>query len=157
MIRYGTVGTSPFPPHGRVEYYRQGQRLCALAEGPFNVELAQKIATEGLQWCRHMRADGDFDHVCEFRRSVSAPREAFQQLQFMLQQMHAEGLSPVRTAYVFPPELEGGLLLSPLVKRIYASSGPTMRLFACREEALAWLQSPGARDPLSQRPPPGVE
>lgn len=142
MIRYGAFRPSHFAPHGSVEYHPQGQRLWAVAEGPFNLELAQKLTVEGLQWCRRMRANGDFDHLCEFRCSVLAPREAFQQLQSMLREMVAEDLSPVRTAYVFPPQLEGGVLVASLMERIYAASGLTMCLFASREDALAWLDAP---------------
>lgn len=141
MTLPGALRPIHFAPHGLVEYRRQGQRLWAVAEGPFNVELAKNVTVECLQWCRRMRTDGEFDRLCEFRRSILAPREAFQQLQTMLREMFSEGLAPARTAYAFPPGLEGGLLLSPMAERIYASSGLTLGLFASREDALAWLDA----------------
>jgi hypothetical protein len=128
-----------FAPHGKAEFSRQGQRLWGVAEGPFNLELAQEVHRRVLHWCRQLRADGEFDHLCEFRGSALASPEALRQLGDMLRDVAAEGLAPVRTAYVFPPDLEGGSLLSPLFERAFAATGLTMRVFASQAEALDWL------------------
>ena len=130
-----------FAPHGKAEFSRQGQRLLGVAEGPFNLELAQEVHRRVLDWCRRLHAEGEFDHLCEFRGSALATPEALQQLGRMLRDVTAEGIAPVRTAYVFPPDLEGGSLLAPLFERTFSANGLAMKLFASRAEAQAWLDA----------------
>jgi hypothetical protein len=101
--------------------------------------LAQEVHRRVLDWCRRLRTDGEFDHLCEFRGSALATPEALQELGRMLRDVTVEGIAPVRTAYVFPPELEGGSLLAPLFERTFTAAGLTMKLFASQVEALDWL------------------
>ncbi len=128
-----------FVPHGQADFRIEGSRLLGAAEGPFNLELAQEVQWRVLEWCRRLHAQGRFDHCCEFRVSVMATPEALVQLSRMLQAVAAEGMAPARTAYVFPPELEGGSLVAPMFLRAFAAVGMPMRIFASRAEALDWL------------------
>jgi hypothetical protein len=128
-----------FVPHGQVAFSSEGQRLFGSAEGPFNVELAQEVQWRVTEWCRRLHAQGPFDHCCEFRGSALATPDALLQLSRMLQALVAEGITPAHTAYVFPPDLEGGSLIAPMFVRAFVAVGMPMRLFASRAEALRWL------------------
>jgi hypothetical protein len=128
-----------FVPHGAVDFVAEGQRLFGRAEGSFNLELAQHVRQRVTVWCRRLHAEGRFDHLCEFRGSALATPEALTQYRYLLRDLHSEGIAPARTAYVFPPDLEGGSLMAPMFLRAFEAAGVPLRIVASRAEALAWL------------------
>jgi len=130
-----------FSPHGIAEFWCEGRRLMGIAEGPFNLEMARYIEQQIVEWCSRMRADGPFDHLCEFRTSVLLGPEPMRHFYSMLERLSKDGIGPRRMAYVVGPDVEGGSLLAPQLTKAYASAGQNMRVFTTRDAALEWLDS----------------
>lgn len=128
-------------PHGRADFWCEGRRLFGTAEGPFNLEMARYVEQQIVDWCRTMRADGPFDHLCVFKTSVLLGPDAMRHFQSMLKRLNEDAIAPQRMAYVMAPDVEGGGFLAPQLTNAYGSAGITMRIFASLQLAIEWLDA----------------
>jgi hypothetical protein len=132
------VKASRFAPHGLVEISFDGDILLYTATGPFNKELVESLAVAQAEILNAANHLGPWVSVSLMRNSLLASPEAFAQYADMMHTARSAQFTPLASAYVVAPDVEGRALMLPKYAAIHTSSGRLFKSFDQLDDALAW-------------------
>lgn len=142
-IQISTVDVvcSRFAPHGRVEMRFEGDILYYDATGPFNKELVESLAVAQREILTTANHQGPWVSLSIMRGSLLASPDAFARYTEMMHSPRPAQFTPLASAYVVAPDVEGRLLMLPKYAEIHTSTGRIFKSFEQLGNALAWAQS----------------
>ncbi len=129
-----------FRPHGRTTLWAEGAVVHVLAEGPFNMEAADRFSDEMVTLYRQLPPGQRFVNLTEFRGSMMATPEAWQHLATHLARVDASGLPLVATAWIAAADVEGRSLFMPRGTALFAARGRVFDVFDDAAKAEAWAR-----------------
>jgi len=135
------VPTGQFKAHGQVDIQMEGDLLHYIATGPFNKELVDCLAVAQLNFLQTAQPTGAWVSICTMRESAVTSPEGLARYNEIMRTPKPAGLTPVATAFVVGPEVEGGKLMAPHYAKIYADIGRPFQTFATMAEAQLWAQA----------------
>lgn len=133
------ITPSQFAAHGRVEMFFDGDILNYEASGPFNRELFESLALAQLEFLSTSSHDGPWASICLVSTSMLTSPEGLARYEEMIRAPKPDRFTPVATAFVVPPEVEGGKLMQPLLSAIFVRVGRPFRWFENMAQAKAWV------------------
>lgn len=133
------VDSLPFSPHGKVDIWREGDLHLYEATGPFNKELVDSLAIAQADFLRAAQQNTPWVSICIVRNSALATPDSLQRYGELIRQAPPP-LTPLATAYVIGPDVEGGQLMAPHFVRVFAQAGRLFQTFATLDEARRWAQ-----------------
>jgi hypothetical protein len=139
-------GHAAFPPHGRSDFHADGAIIRVSVEGPFNVEGVDEFARKMLALYSTIPLDQPVVTLAELRRSVLMPPDAWARLEAHMQRARLGPPRVLATAWLVGPDVEGGSLMIPRARQMYADAGRAFEVFADPDAAILW-----AREQLAQR------
>ncbi len=131
---------TPFKAHGRVQLWREDDVLVYEAQGPFNRELFDALAAAQGEFLRDQVFPARWASIAVILHSGLTSIEAMDRYRELMQMPRPPQYSPVATAFVVDPHVEGGSLMLPRVAAIYAAIDRPFRGFERIEEARAWVR-----------------
>lgn len=136
------VQTQPFQPHGQVDFWLEEDNLLQyVATGPFNRELVDCLAIAQQEFFQSLQPRSPWASICTIRESaVGGPESLARYAQLMCTPKPA-GFTPVATAFVIAPDVEGARLMAPHFTKIYADIPRQFQIFDTMEQARAWAQT----------------
>lgn len=134
------VPTGQFKAHGQVDIRMEGDLLHYVATGPFNKELVDCLAIAQLTFLQTAQPAGHWVSICTMRKSAVTSPEGLARYGDIMRTPKPAGLTPVATAFVIGPEVEGGKLMTPHYAKIYADIGRPFQTFSTMAEAQTWAQ-----------------
>ena len=135
------VKVSRFAPHGLVEISFLGDILLYTATGPFNKELVESLAVAQMEILTAADHHGPWVSVSLMRNSLLASPEAFARYSEMMHVAKSAQFTPLASAYVVAPDVEGRALMLSKYAEIHTSCGLLFRSFELLDEALEWAQT----------------
>lgn len=135
------VTPSQFAAHGRVEMAFDGDILLYEATGPFNRELFESLAQAQLDFLSSAAPRGPWASICLIRTSALTSPEGLARFEEAVLALNATPYVPVATAFVVPPQVEGGKIMLPLIAALYARAGRPFQGFETMAEARAWVKA----------------
>ena len=118
-------------PHGHPALYRPAQGL----------QNTRRVA--------RMKAAGKWVEILEFRHNLLATAEALEAFARHVERFRSKGLSPLGSAVVIDPSLEGEAIIRPQLAAAYAAAGWPCAFFTHMADAEAWA----AAHPLPPKAP----
>lgn len=134
------VPTGQFKAHGQVDIRMEGDLLHYIATGPFNKELLDCLAVAQLSFLQAAQPTGAWVSICTMQESAVTSPEGLARYNEIMRTPKPAGLTPVATAFVIGPEVEGGKLMAPHYAKIYAAIGRPFQTFSTMAEAQTWAQ-----------------
>lgn len=134
------VPTGKFKAHGQVDIRMEGDLLHYIATGPFNKELLDCLAVAQLNFLQTALPTGAWVSICTMQESAVTSPEGLARYNEIMQTPKPAGLTPVATAFVIGPEVEGGKLMAPHYAKIYTDIGRPFQTFVTMAEARTWAQ-----------------
>ncbi len=135
------VVQSRFAPHGRVEMRFEGDILFYEATGPFNRELVDSLAIAQRDILTTATPQRPWVSVSIMRRSMLASPDAFARYSEMMHTPRPAQFTPLASAYVVAPDVEGRSLMLPKYEAIHIASGRIFQSFTQLDDALVWARS----------------
>lgn len=132
-----------FPPHGRSQVRPDGQIFRVATQGPLNIEAIAAIDRTRDEVFANAPADGTYACINTFQRSTLISREALDAYEESLKESYLKGRyrAPAAMAWVFPPGIEGALLMRPLYEKVFAAVEIPFGIFATEQEAQDWVDT----------------
>ncbi|REL26802.1 hypothetical protein DXX93_09595 [Thalassotalea euphylliae] len=142
-----------FRQHGIVDLEIPAERIVVYhARGPFNKELAQALAQVERQVCPTFKSKwGYWADLCIFSQSCLVLEEAIESYQDDLKSFKDEGISPIASAFIYPPDVEGRGVAENIYQRLYQFADISYAGFSDFNEGLAWVKDELANWPKTQR------
>ena len=88
-----------------------------------------------------MKAAGKWVEILEFRHNLLATAEALEAFARHVERFRSKGLSPLGSAVVIDPSLEGEAIIRPQLAAAYAAAGWPCAFFTHMADAEAWADS----------------
>lgn len=133
-----SIVASGFAPHGHIDIWREGDLLIYEATGPFNVELVSALAVAQQEVMQSMNTTRPWASIGSLKKSALMSLDALARYADIMRAPKPEGWTPVATAFVIGPEVEGGNIMAPHFSKIYADIGRPMQVFQSLHEAMLW-------------------
>lgn len=135
------VVQSRFAPHGRVNMRFEDDILFYDATGPFNIELVESLVIAQRDILMAASPQRPWVSVSIMRRSMLASPDAFARYTEMMHTARSAQFTPLASAYVVAPDVEGRSLMLPKYEAIHIASGRVFQSFTQLDDALAWARS----------------
>lgn len=135
------VKTTRFSAHGLIEITMQGDFLHYSATGPFNVELFDRFAIAQSAFLKALNHPSPWASIVTAIGSVMYTPEAIQRYTEVMQAPKPPGFTPVATAFIIGPDIEGGKIMAPHFYKIYNSINRPFKIVETMEEATTWAQT----------------
>lgn len=135
------VPAGQFKAHGQIDMRMDGDLLHYVATGPFNKELMDCLAVAQSTFLQTLQPTNAWGSICTLRESAVTGPETLARYSEIMRSPKPAGLTPVATAFVIGPEVEGGKLMAPHYAKIFAEIGRPFRTFSTMAEAQTWAQS----------------
>lgn len=135
------VKTTRFAAHGLIEIVMEGDFLYYSATGPFNEELFDRFAIAQGTYLKALDHPTHWASIATFVGCALFTPEAIQRYTVLMQTPKPPGMTPVATAFVIAPDVEGGKIMAPHFRKIYATINRPFKVFDNLEEAKTWAQS----------------
>lgn len=141
-LRHSTdhVVITPFRPHGSVQMWMDGDILHYEATGPFNIELIASFAVAQLDMLRAINYQGPWVSICSILNSAMASPQTLARYDQLMRKEKPPGRTPLATAFVAGPKVEGARLMMQKYARIYLGIGRPFQSFDNVEDAVAWAK-----------------
>ena len=151
IVSTARITGKQFQAHGQVDIWMDGDLLHYVATGPFNRELIDCLAIAQLEFLQSMHPNGPWVSVCDVKKSAVGGPDTLERYAEIMRAPKPHGLTPVGTAFVIGPDVEGGRLMGPLFAQIFADIQRPFRIFQTMAEAQTW-----ARDMIEEAKLTGV-
>lgn len=135
------VQASRFAAHGLIELAMEGDILYYQATGPFNEELFDRFAVAQASYLTTLQHPTPWVSIATFVNSALFTPEAIARYTAVMQAPKPAGLTPIGTAFVIGPDIEGGKIMAPHFRKIYDSIQRPFTVASTQEEAQAWALS----------------
>ena len=132
------VPVKKFQPHGCIDIWMEGDLLYYEATGSFNTELVDALAVAQLEILKSMTDLRPWASISCVKHSLLMSPDALARYADIMRAPKPEGRTPVATAFVMGPEVEGRDIMSPYFVKIYADIGRPMQIFHTLDEAKRW-------------------
>lgn len=139
------VSALPFTAHGKVDIWAEDDLHLYEATGPFNKELVDGLALAQAGFLQNLQPTTPWVSICIVKASALSTPEGIQRYGELIRQAPAR-FTPVATAFVIGPDVEGGRLMAPRFARIFEEAGRPFATFETLDEARRWAQSRLAAD-----------
>jgi hypothetical protein len=133
--------TGPFPPHGRIELWAEGNVVRLTATGPFNVEAIQAMAAAWRALCADLPEAEPFADVVTVKDSIMASPEVLDAIGRFLNHNSEQHIAPRAVAWIVPPDVEGASLMIPQFEHVFTEAGRRIAFFEDEASALAWVKT----------------
>ncbi len=133
-----SIVTNRFAPHGHIDIWLEGDLLIYDATGPFNLELVNVLAVAQQKVLQEMNTTRPWASIGSLKKSALMSLDALARYGDIMRAPKPAGWTPVATAFVIGPEVEGGNIMSPHFSKIYADIGRPMQVFQNLNEAMHW-------------------
>lgn len=134
------VPVKKFQPHGCIDIWMDGDLLYYEATGPFNTELVDALAVAQMEILNGMTEARPWASIGCVKQSLLMSPDALARYAEIMRAPKPQGRTPVATAFVIGPEVEGRDIIAPHFVTIYADIGRPMQIFQTLEEAKSWAQ-----------------
>ncbi len=134
------VKSTPFAPHGQVDIWMEGNLHHYESTGPFNKELVDCLAVAQSNFLQALKPDGPWVSICTIKKSALITPDGLQRYADLIRKTPPE-LTPVATAYVIAPEVEGGQFMTPHFVKIFANADRPFQTFETMAEAQSWARA----------------
>ncbi len=134
------VPVKKFQPHGCIDIWMDGDLLYYESTGPFNTELVDALAVAQLAILKDIPTTRPWASISISKQSLLMSPDAMARYAEIMRAPKPIGLSPVATAFVIGPEIEGRDIVTPHFVKIYAEIGRPMEIFETIEAATHWAQ-----------------
>ncbi len=131
--------TSQFNAHGLVNIWQDGAIVYYEATGPFNAELVDLLAIAQRDFLAAAKPSGLWASICTMHSSAMTSPEGIARYAAILSVPKPASLTPVATAFVMGPEVEGYRIMSQHYRNIFDNMGRPFQIFDTLEEAKAWV------------------
>lgn len=135
------VKVSRFSAHGLIEIAMEGDFLYYSATGPFNDELFDRFAIAQGNYLKSLNHPTPWVSIATFIGSAMYTPEAIQRYTTLMGTPKPPGLTPVATAFVLPPDVEGARIMAPHFRKIYRDINRPFEIFQTVDDAKKWAQS----------------
>jgi hypothetical protein len=132
------VKTAQFTPHGVVELWMEGRLMHYEATGPFNTELVDCLAIAQRDYLVATHPEGAWVSVCNVVNNAMSSPEGIARYAAIMAAPKPGFMTPVATAFVIAPDVEGGRIMAPRFTKIYADIGRPFQIFETMAQAQAW-------------------
>ena len=142
MSIYSTdnVNYQIFRPHGRVNLsILDNEIMIFRALGPFNIDLLTSLYEIELDALQEINSN--WVEIVVFEYSCIALEEVFREFTSHLLAQKASGSIPLASAFVFPKEIDGVLLMTSKYKRCFDDAGLLFKHFDNEKQAMAWVKT----------------
>ncbi|MBU0587466.1 MAG: hypothetical protein KJ852_02755 [Gammaproteobacteria bacterium] len=133
------IKDTPFAPHGQVDMWMDNNLLYYESTGPFNKELADCLAVAQSNFLQSQQPTGHWVSICTIKKSALATPDGLERYAELVRQA-PPAFTPLATAYVIGPEIEGGQFMAPRFVRIFADAGRPFQIFETMAEARSWAE-----------------
>jgi hypothetical protein len=140
-ISTSEIKTTHFAPHGLVEISMDENLLRYEATGPFNQEVFDCLAVAQMNFLEALQPSGPWASICTVLQSAIATPDGIRRYTELMQTAKPPAFTPVATAFVMAPEVEGRTIMNPHFARIYNSIGRPFKMFGTKAEAQSWALS----------------
>ncbi len=130
-----------FAAHGLIEIAMEGDILYYAATGPFNEELFDRFAIAQAAYLTKLKHPTPWVSIATFVGCALFTPEAIASYTAAMQAPKPAGLTPVATAFVMGPDVEGSKIMAPHFRKIYDSIQRPFTIVNTLEEAQSWAQS----------------
>lgn len=139
VITTSQIQHTAFSPHGEVKLWFDNQILYYEAIGPLNTEVVECLAIAQMEFLRQFEPQGAWASMAVFRVSAVIGPECLARYEAMMSAPKPAGKTPVATAFVMGPEVEGHRLMAPLFAKIYAGIQRPFCAVETLDEGRQWL------------------
>ncbi len=133
------VSTGTFRPHGQIDVWLEGDIVYYEATGPFNIELIHALAATQKSFFETITLPQVWASVGVLMGSVMMGLDALARYQEVLEAPKPVAFIPSATAFVIGPDVEGGFIIAPHFRRIFAELHRPMEIFQTSSEAVRWV------------------
>ncbi len=137
----GHIKATLFNPHGKVDMWLEDQQVHYQATGPFNRELVDCLEIAQLEFLQKTKPQGAWVSVCNVVDNAMSSPDGIARYGEIMAAPKPPGFTPIATAFVLAPDVEGARIMAPLFTRIYADINRPFRIFETMEQAQAWARS----------------
>ena len=111
------------------------------ATGPFNTELVDCLAIAQRDYLLATRPMGAWVSVCTVVGNAMSSPDGLARYTELMAAPKPDNMTPVATAFVIAPNVEGGNIMGPLFAKVYAEIGRPFQIFSTMKEAQSWAQT----------------
>ena len=131
--------TTAFSPHGEVSLWFEDQILYYDATGPLNTEVIECLALAQVEFLKQFEPQGPWGSMAVYKVSAMMGPTCLARYEAMMSTPKPAGKTPVATAFVMGPDVDGYRLMAPLYAKIYAGIQRPFRAVETLEEGRRWL------------------
>lgn len=135
------IKTSQFTPHGVVDIWMEGRLMHYEATGPFNTELVDCLAIAQRDYLLASRPQGLWVSVCTVLGNAMSSPDGIARYAEIMAAPKPDNMIPVATAFVIAPDVEGGGIMAPQFRKIYADIGRPFQIFETMAAAQVWADA----------------
>lgn len=139
--------STAFSPHGEVALWFEDQILYYDVTGPLNTEVIECLALAQAEFLQQIEPQGPWGSIAVCKISAVMGPDCLARYGAMMATPKPTGKTPVATAFVMGPDVDGYRLMAPLFAKIYAGIQRPFRAVETLEEARQWLFAQIAQAP----------
>ena len=149
VLRTSQFHTTAFSPHGEIALWFEDQIVYYEVTGPLNTEVIECLAIAQMEFLKQLEPRGPWGSMAIFKHSAMVGPQGLARYEAMMSTPKPAGKTPVATAFIVGPDVEGHRLMPPLFAKIYARIERPFRTVDTVEEGRAWLLQRIAQAPPS--------
>ncbi|TXH89877.1 MAG: hypothetical protein E6Q78_05530 [Rhodoferax sp.] len=120
VLRTSQFQSTAFSPHGEVALWFEDQILYYDVTGPLNTEVIECLAVAQTEFLKRIEPQGPWGSIAVCKISAVMGPECLARYGAMMATPKPAGKTPVATAFVMGPDVDGYRLMAPLFAKIYA-------------------------------------
>lgn len=139
ILRTSQFQATAFSPHGEVALWFEDQILHYEATGPLNTEVITCLGLAQAEFLQQFEPQGPWGSMAVCKVSAMMGPECLARYGAMMSTPKPAGKTPVATAFVMGPDVDGYRLMAPLFAKIYAGIQRPFRAVETLEEGRQWV------------------
>ena len=139
VLRASQFHTTAFSPHGEITLWFDDQILYYEVIGPLNTEVIEGLARAQTEFLHQFSPVGPWGSIAVCKVSAVLGPACLARYEAMMSSPKPAGKTPVATAFVMGPDVDGYRLMAPLYARIYARIQRPFCAVETLEEGRAWV------------------
>lgn len=139
VLRASQFRTTAFSPHGEIALWFDDQILYYEVIGPLNTEVIECLALAQMEFLQQFEPPGPWGSIAVGKISAMMGPECLARYEAMMSSPKPAGKTPVATAFVMGPDVDGYRLMAPLFAKIYAAIQRPFRVAETLEEGRQWV------------------
>lgn len=140
ILRTSQFQATAFSPHGEIALWFDDQILYYEATGPLNTEVIECLAIAQMEFLKQLEPQGVWGSMAIFKNSAMVGPQCLARYEAMMSSPKPAGKTPVATAFVMGPDVEGHRLMAPLFAKIYTTIQRPFCTVETVEAGRTWLR-----------------